>query len=53
MEQDKPKDKPEFTAGYNAQVQNKNLVQDNPHEHGTPDYWEWRSGYLQAFNDSH
>jgi len=48
-----PQDTPAFTEGYNAQVRGVNMVAGNPYDSNTTNHWEWRRGYLQAFNDSH
>lgn len=28
------------------------MVSDNPYPATDPNHWEWRKGFIQAFNDS-
>lgn len=41
-------------AGYRAQAQGKSMA-DNPHDSATHSnaHWDWRKGFIEAFNDSH
>lgn len=43
---------PVFNEGYRAQAAGKSMVRDNPYCDADNRYWEWRSGYCQAFKDS-
>lgn len=46
-------DTAEFQEGYQAQMQGKDMVKDNPYDCGDNKHWEWRKGFIQAFMDSH
>lgn len=38
--------------GYRAQAQGKVMTLDNPYRVGDPRHNEWRSGFIDAWNDS-
>ena len=39
--------------GYRAQAAGKHMVEDNPHHIDHHLHWEWRTGFIEAFKDSH